>query len=177
MKKQKVTLALVPASLPGANELLTKIGSMERALTAIKEELEATVAQAREVANQKAGPIEEKLASYLLALETFATANRATLLFDEKKSVVLPGGEFGWRISPPKVTYGKGGAEKAIFTLTALNLKQYLRYTAEIDREALLRDRPAVADIRFTQKENFYVKPESEKAPDCFPGTPEQHSA
>jgi phage host-nuclease inhibitor protein Gam len=170
MAARKNPLLPIPSNLAEVNTLLFRIGECERGLEKIKTDLEADLAKAKEMAELSAAPIEETLKRSIKALETYANANRKTLLVGEKKSVVLSGGEFGWRLPPTKVTLAKGGTEQVIQNLLAMKLKQYLRFTTEIDREALLRDRPAVSGVRYTQKEGFFVKPESSKAADSFPG-------
>jgi phage host-nuclease inhibitor protein Gam len=172
MVTKKVSLVLVTSSLAEASELMIKIGCLERELATLSTDLEATIAAARTQINTIAGPIEKKRDEYLKSLKDFATKNRRTLLAEDKKSLTLPGGEFGWRTTPTKVTYSKGDAEQAIKNLQSLNLTAYLRILTEVDREALLRDRPAVSGIRYTQTEKFYVKPESTKTPETFPGEP-----
>ncbi len=146
------------------------IGAKERVIEALMSELEANVATMREVANVAIAPIQHELERLTKSLQIFADQHRSTLCIDDKKSVVLPGGEFGWRWPPTKVTYLKGGAEKALEYLTNNKLEAYLRRTVEVDREALLRDRPTVPGVKYSQKEGFYVKPESGKEPDTFPG-------
>ncbi len=171
MPKKRPVLTQTITSLAEANDILARIGAYEREIEIVKNELEASVASMREVANTEIAPVEKEVERLTKSLQIFADQHRSTLLVGDKKSVVLPGGEFGWRLPPTKVTYGKGGAEQAIKNLTAMNLTQYLRYTAEVDREALLKDRPQVSGVKYTQKEGFYVKPESGKEPDAFPGT------
>lgn len=174
MATRKNPLFPVPSTLAEVNALLFQIGECERNLSDIKTNLEADVAKARSYAETAAAPIEEAHKRYLKALETYANANRKTLLVGERKSVVLTGGEFGWRLPPTKVTFAKGGAEQVIKNLEAMELTQYLRYQTEVDREALLRDRPAVSGVKYSQKEGFFVKPDSSKVPESFPGVADQ---
>jgi len=174
MATRKKSLFPVPANLSEVNALLFKIGECERDLATIKTNLEADVAEARSNAEEAAAPLQEEHKQYVKALLTYASQNRKTLLVGDKKSLVLTGGEFGWRLPPTKVTYAKGGAEQVIKNLEAMKLTQYLRYITEVDREALLRDRPAVSGVKYSQKEGFFVKPDSNKAPESFPGVAEQ---
>ncbi len=160
----------VPASLTEVNTLLFKIGECERELNNIKTTLEAEVAEVRSNAELAAAPLQEEHKRCVKALQTYATANRKTLLVGDKKSLVLTGGEFGWRLPPTKVTFARGGAEQVIKNLETMELTQYLRYITEVDREALLRDRPAVSGVKYSQKEGFFVKPASNKVPESFPG-------
>lgn len=173
MATRKNPLFPVPADLSEVNALLYKIGECERDLTEIQSCMEAAVAKAKATAEQSAAPVEEALKKYVKALETYANAHRKTLLVGDRKSVVLTGGEFGWRLPPTKVAYAKGGAEQVIKNLEAMGLTQYLRQVKEVDREALLRDRPAVSGVKYSQKEGFFVKPDSNKAADSFPGVAE----
>lgn len=171
MKRIRPTLTQTITSLVEANGVLMIIGEKEREITARKSELEASIAAMREAANTEIAPLEQEMDRLTKSLHLFADEHRSTLCGGDKKSVVLPGGEFGWRLPPTKVTYGKGGTEKAIESLTAMKLTQYLRYTVEVDREALLRDRPVVPGVKYSQKEGFYVKPQSAKEPETFPGS------
>lgn len=169
-------LSLVPTSLAEVNIILAKIGECERAIEQAIQTLDAKVATLREEANLEAAPHEEKLKQLTASLLTYATANREVLLAPGKKSVVLPGGEFGWRNTPGKVTFGRGGAEKATKTLEDLGLTKYLRTITEPDKEALLRDRPVITGIKYTKVEAFYVKPASGKEPETFPGKSSRQS-
>jgi phage host-nuclease inhibitor protein Gam len=170
MAARKNPLFPVPADLSEVNTRLYQIGECERDLTEIQSCLEAAVAKAKAAAEQSAAPVEADLKKFVKALETYANAHRKTLLVGDRKSVVLTGGEFGWRLPPTKVVYAKGGAEQVIKNLEAMELTQYLRHVKEVDREALLRDRPAISGLKYSQKEGFFVKPESSKAADSFPG-------
>jgi phage host-nuclease inhibitor protein Gam len=136
--------------------------------------LEARIAELRERANKEVAPLAVELRQKTTQIELFAESNRASLVGEEKKSIVLPAGEFGWRFTPPKITFGKGGAKKVLALLQSLRLKEYIRTTYEVDREALLRDRPQVKGVKYTQDELFYIKPHTEKEPDFYPGTKAQ---
>lgn len=173
MNARKVSLSpivIVPETLAEANNLMLKLGEYERELAATALTLEAAIAGAKDAANQIAGPIEAAHAATAKALEAYATRERKNLLTGTKKSVVLPGGEFGWRTTPGKVSISKVAATTIVDNLRELGLTKYLRVTTEVDREALLKDRPTLAGVRYSKTENFYVKPATEKAPENFPG-------
>ena len=163
-------VVLVPQSLAEANALLLKLGEYERQLAATALTLEAAIAGAKDAANAIAGPIEAAHTAAQKALQAYAVRERRALLPGTKKSVVLPAGEFGWRTTPSKVTIAKASAEGIVANLQNLGLTQYLRVTTEVDREALLKDRPVLQGVRYTQSEKFYVKPATEKQPENFPG-------
>lgn len=173
MNARKVSLSpvvIVPETLAEANNLLMKLGEYERELAATALTLEAAIAGAKDAANVIAGPIEAAHAATVKALEAYATRERKSLLIGTKKSVTLPGGEFGWRTTPGKVSISKVAAATIVDNLKELGLTKYLRVTTEVDREALLKDRPTLAGVRYSKTENFYVKPATDKAPENFPG-------
>jgi phage host-nuclease inhibitor protein Gam len=173
MSAKKVSLrpvVIVPETLAEANNLMLRLGEYERELEATALTLEAAIAGAKEAANQIAGPIEAAHAATVKALEAYANRERKSLLPGTKKSVVLPGGEFGWRTTPGKVTISKVAAESIVDNLKQLGLTKYLRVTTEVDREALLKDRPILSGVRYMQSDKFYVKPATDKAPENFPG-------
>jgi phage host-nuclease inhibitor protein Gam len=172
MARSTSPLALVPASLAEANTLLVRIGTLTRSIEDIKLTLEEDVAKARAAANDAAAPLEAELKRLTASVKAFATAHRSTILPKDKKSVVLPGGEIGWRLPPTRVTIARDGEEKVIGVIEGLGLTEYLRIETTLDREALLRDRPVIAGIKYTQKEQFFVKLVSSKEPGTFPGTP-----
>jgi len=173
MNARKVTslpVVIVPQTLAEANVLLMKLGDYERELAATALTLEAAIAGAKDAANMIAGPVEAAHAATAKALMAYATKNRKVLLVDNKKSVVLPGGEFGWRTTPAKVTIAKASAEGLVANLKDLGLTQYLRVTTVVDREALLKGRPVLQGVSYKQTEKFYTKPATEKHPENFPG-------
>ena len=170
MVRTRSPIVPVLNSLAEANAVLKDIGQHARLIDATERELEAKIALLRDQANKEIAPLEAQLKQKTKQLELFAESNRETLVDGDKKSVVLPAGEFGWRITPPKVTFGKGGAKKVLALLQSLKLKDYIRTISEVDREALLRDRPQVKGVKYTQDELFYIKPHTEKEPDLYPG-------
>lgn len=172
MATKKISPLSPVASLAEASAVLAEVGRLERQIAELNNELEAAVAEIHKKTNRLAGPRSQKREEFVKVLQDYVTKNRKAILTNGKKSLVVPGGEFGWRLPPTKVSYGRGGAKQAVANLQSLKLTQYLRVVVQVDREALLRDRPEVPGVRYSQKEAFYVKPESSKAPEIFPGVP-----
>lgn len=56
----------------------------------------------------------------------------------------------------------KGGELKAIADLKLRRLKKFLRFTVEVDKEALLKDRPAVDGVKYNQNDDFFIEPNAE---------------
>jgi phage host-nuclease inhibitor protein Gam len=170
MARKTSPLALVPASLAEANAVLEQIGELTHQIETVTQDLEAKVAQLRAEANTVAAPLEKRLKLLMASVEAYATLHRAAILPKDKKSLVLPAGEIGWRLPPARVSLCRGGEAKAIETIEDLGLTEFIRSTPSLDKEALLRDRPVIPGIKYTQKEAFYVKPHSGNMPETFPG-------
>lgn len=177
MARRTSHLSIVPTSLAEANALIVKLGECERGIAAIVTDLEAKVAALRETANAAAGPLEAEAKRLTSAIKAYATAHRDVLLPKQKKSVTLPGGEIGWRTTPARVVFGKGGEAKAKENILKLGLPEYLREVITVDKEALLKDKPTITGISYAQTEQFYVKPEAGGEPETFPGTPRAATA
>jgi phage host-nuclease inhibitor protein Gam len=50
-----------------------------------------------------------------------------------------------------------------IATLKKKGLTNYIRVTEELDREALLRDRPTVPHVSYVNRDEFFAKPKLSK--------------
>lgn len=159
-RKSRTSLSLpVPADTTEANAVLFRLSELTRSVEAIESDFAQAVAQLRKEADEQIAPLATEGSQICKGLEVFADTNRATLLVGDEKTVKLSGGSFGWRWTPPKVSTGKAGDDKALATVKALDLP-YVRTQEFLDKEALLRDRPVIAGIRYTQKELFFVEPE-----------------
>ncbi len=170
MKKTRTVVVPVITTLAEANALLREVGATARTITDIELVLESQIAKLREDANKQIAPLALAQKQKLTQLELYAESNRGTL-FPDKKRITLPAGEIGWRFTPPKVTFGKGGAKKVLELLRSLKLSKYIRTTYEVDREALLRDKPVVKGVKYASDELFYANPCAGDEPDVYPGT------
>lgn len=170
MAKKPKRKVYVPTSLQEAAGLLEKYGLLELEKAALQTELEERIAswaiRFREKARGKLTPLEEQLADYVLGLQAFANEHRKTLPTDKNKTITLDTGELYWRDTPPKVSTGKTKEEIIIKRIQALAKEpgkenypdRYLRTVISLDKEALLKDKPAIAGVSYPQREVFYVK-------------------
>jgi phage host-nuclease inhibitor protein Gam len=149
----------VPANLSEANTVLFRVSALSRSVLAIEADYVKQVTELRKAVDAKVAPLVLEREQISLGLQIFAGAHRETLLVQDEKTVRLSGGSFGWRFTPPKVTLGRGGEEKALANLRELELTDYIRIKESLDKEALLRDRPSIAGIKYTQKEEFFLDP------------------
>jgi phage host-nuclease inhibitor protein Gam len=76
----------------------------------------------------------------------------------DKKSVEFSFGTFGWRWTPPKVELQKLTEEALIALLKKLKMKRFVRVKESLDKEALLKERPEISGVKYTQREEFFVE-------------------
>lgn len=159
MARKARRVIIAPASLAEVNKDLFRLGSVDRLIASIENTFAEEVARLRKAADAKLASLVTEREDLMTGINLFADANRASILEADKKSVELSAGVIGWRFSPTKVEFGRGGAEKALATIKGLELKKFIRVKESVDKEALLRDRPVIEGIRFTQKEEFFCEP------------------
>ena len=171
MAKKSRRIITVPASLVEANTSLFRIGAIDRSVSAIESELSEAIARLREEAEARSAPLLSERDDLATGLKLFDETNRATLLENDRKSVRISAGVFGWRLTPTKVQFLRGGAKKVLEAIKELRLKKYLRIKESVDKEALLKDRPVITGVKYVQREEFFLEPASEAVTD--PKVPE----
>ena len=144
-----------------ASGTLHIVGILVRSIENIERELAEKVAALRQEADAAIKPLEVQAANHVLNIELFAVKHRQVLLTTGKKTVTLSTGIFGWRLTPPKVTAGRGGDKKILDILKGLELTKYIRQVESLDKEALLKEKPEIPGVRYTQKEKFFVEPKT----------------
>ncbi len=162
MAKKSRRIITVPASLAEANTSLFRVGAIDRSVSAIENGLSEAIARLREEAEAGSAPLLSERDDLATGLKLFAEANRATLLENDRKSVRISAGVFGWRWTPTKVQFLRGGAKKVLEAIKELKLKKYLRVKESVDKEALLKDRPEIPGVKYVQSEEFFFEPASE---------------
>ena len=158
-KKNPISL---PANLTELNERIALYGSLQRSLNEQETARDTEIAAIRAAHAPELALVAERMTIELNAIETYANANRSSILVGEQKSVSFAAGRIGWRLTPWRVTFQKGGELKAIADLKLRRLKKFLRFTVEVDKEALLKDRPAVDGVKYKQSDDFFVEPNAE---------------
>ncbi len=151
----------VPKSLEGAAEFLAKIGEEQRAINEIQSCLNDAVDELKTKAMDDAKPHQEKVSELVEGLFAYAESNRDELTNGEKrKTVEVPTGTFGWRMTPPAVSLRD--IPSILKNLKALKLKRFIRTKEEVDKEAMLKE-PDVANkvkgVSIGQREEFVAKP------------------
>jgi phage host-nuclease inhibitor protein Gam len=166
-KTRHTPVLSVPADVNEANDSLFRIGALDRSISAIESEYAEAVASLRAEADREAKALLTEREDRITGLNLYATTYRTKLLSGDRKSVKLTGGTFGWRMTPPKVALAKGGEEKALLKIKALGLTQYVRVKESVDREALLKDRPVIPGVSYTQREEFFVEASVDTDPEA----------
>ncbi|MBU2219656.1 host-nuclease inhibitor Gam family protein [Patescibacteria group bacterium] len=151
----------VPKSLDEAAQFLAQIGKEQRATDEIKSGLNAEVDELKAKAMADSEPHQEKVSRLVEGLFAFAEAHRDELTENGKrKTVEVPTGTFGWRMTPPAVKLRD--VEAILENLKSLKLKRFIRTKEEVDKEAMLKE-PDVAKtvkgVSISQHEDFVAKP------------------
>lgn len=161
-------LIAVPATSLEANASLCRVGALDRTIADIELTLDKRIAELRAQAVLRAEALVTEREDRIAGLKRFAETNRSVLLKDGRKFIELPAGVLGWRITPPKVSLARGGEKRAFEMLRRLRLTRYIRTKESLDRELLLRDRPVIEGIKYTQREEFYATATSATDPEAI---------
>jgi len=157
----KKAVIAVPKSLNEAAQFLTRIGEEQRATDKIQSDLNAKVDELKTEAMANVESRQEKISQLVEGLFAYAEAHRDELTDGGKrKTVEVPTGIFGWRMTPPAVSLRD--VKSILKSLKSLGLKRFIRTKEEIDKEAMLKE-PNVATtvkgVSISQHEEFIAKP------------------
>ena len=152
----------VPKNLEEAARLLAEIGKEQRATDEVRLGLNAAVDKLKAEAMAADEPHQEKISQLVEGLFAFAEARRDELTDGGKrKTVEVPTGWFGWRMTPPAVSLHD--VKSILESLKTLELKRFIRTKEEVDKEAMLRE-PEIAKtvkgVSISQHEEFVAKSE-----------------
>ncbi|MBU2634995.1 host-nuclease inhibitor Gam family protein [Patescibacteria group bacterium] len=157
----KRAVVAVPKDLNEAAKFLTQIGQEQRATDKIRSGLNAKVDALKAKAMAEDEPHQEKISQLVEGLFAYAEVHRDELTDGGKrKTVEVPTGIFGWRMTPPSVKLRD--VESVLESLKALKLERFIRTKEEVDKEAMLKE-PETAKIikgvSISQHEDFIAKP------------------
>lgn len=153
----KKSETLVPNSMRQADALLSKLGQTQDAINEIEKELANKIAELKASTTKKLEPLTVGRSNQINALFAFANPLKA-VLSRETKSIVLGSGAFGWRWTPPRVEMIESD-EETIALLKNTGNDAFVRIIEEVDRQALLAERPLIEGISYVQNEEFFVVP------------------
>jgi len=157
--KRQVTS--VPQNLDGAAEFVRQIGERQRFIDKIQLQADAEAGKLRTKAMADITPLQEEIAQLVEGLFAFAESHRKELTKDGKhKTVILPTGQFGWRMTPWAVHISN--TKSVVVILEKLGLKRFIRIEKVPDKEAMLKEKEVAEKVRgvsIKRHEDFVVKP------------------
>lgn len=155
----KKTLSYVPASLTEAMTFLTSIGMKQREINRVKREAKQKVEKINNDAKDSVKKLTKERDAFFNALFSFASSRKEELT-KVNRSQKGEAGTFGWRWTTPYVDIREGLSDQDIIeNLKKTGQSAYIRIVEELDREAMLRDRPTVSGVSYTQRDEFFAKP------------------
>lgn len=159
--KSAAAASSVPQTREQAAQAVAEIGAANRDLSRITADMNDELAQVKERYEQQAEPLRLKINALTQGVQTWAEANRDALTQHGKtKTAALTTGEIAWRLRPPSVRVT--GTEAVLDLLRRMGLKRFIRAKDEVNKEAILNEPGAVAQvagISISQGEDFVVVP------------------
>lgn len=151
----------VPQSRDQATAHIREIGERQRELQRLTAAMNDELAAVKERWETAAQPHQQRIDCLTQGLQMWSEANRETLTQGGKtKTAAFPSGEIAWRLRPPSVRIT--GQEAVLDLLRRLGLNRFIREKPEVNKEAILNEPEAVADvpgISISQGEDFVVTP------------------
>ena len=160
-KLKKTVDVQVPKNLDEVSRFLSRIAQEQRAIDAIKADLNEKVEALQAVATEETNPHVECLGGLFEGLYIFAQANRETLTDGGKrKTIDVPTGTFSWRLAKPAVHLKD--VKEVVKALQTMKLTQFIRVIEEPNKEAMLKEpelAQSVKGVTIKQLEYFTAKP------------------
>ncbi|MBP6888253.1 MAG: host-nuclease inhibitor Gam family protein [Candidatus Pacebacteria bacterium] len=159
----KKTLTIIPKSIQEATSFLVSIGDKQREINRIKRETRTAIDTLKSEADRKVSSLTRDRDAFFVSLFAFAAPKKVELTQDARSQKTVAG-TFGWRWTTPMVDIVEGKTDQDIIAaLKRKGLTAYIRIVEELDREAMLRDRPEVSGVSYTQRDEFFAKPKLKK--------------
>ena len=155
----KKSFTLVPHSITEAISFLVSIGKAQSAINRAKREAKAKVEAIQAETKLTVEGLTKERDVFFNALFAFASARKIEMT-KLTRSQKTSAGVFGWRWTTPYVEIADGKTDEDIIAMLKHNgLKKYVRVIEELDREALLRERPNLFGVSYMQRDEFFAKP------------------
>lgn len=164
-KKTRIKTDAARVSVPQAREsvadYIREIGERQRELARLTADMNDEMAKVKERWEAAAEPHQQRIAALTSGAQIWCEANRDQLTQGGKvKTAAFTTGEIQWRLRPPSVRIT--GQEAVLDLLRRLGLKRFIREKEEVNKEAILNEPEAVANvagIAISQGEDFVVVP------------------
>lgn len=159
----KKSFTYVPASLVEAASFLISIGNKQREINRVKREAKKKVEIITTETKKVVDALTKDRDVFFTSLFAFSSARKEELT-RVTRSQKTAAGTFGWRWTTPYVDLAEGKSDQdVIASLKRKGLTAYIRVVEELDREAMLRDRPEVSGVSYSQRDEFFAKPKLAK--------------
>jgi len=171
-KKTRIKSDAVEHWVPGdrneVNEAIDEIGRVQRERERLQADMNDRLAEVKAEYDAAAKTLGERISELAKGVGLYCEANRASLTRDGRvKFHEFATGVVKWRLTPWSVAISKVGDVLALIKTKGL-AETYIRTKEEINKEALLEDREALADapikgITFKQREEIAIVPNESK--------------
>ncbi len=157
---RQAAVLMVPQNLDEAANFLFLMAEEERTIIKTLADINRQIEELKAQAVKETKPNEKKINRLIHGLFIFAESHRQELTKNnQRKSVPLVSGSFGWHTTSPAI---KIKNTKAVLAeLKRLELKRFIRTKEEIDRRAMLKEpelAKTIKGVSIVQHENFLVK-------------------
>lgn len=151
----------VPQTREEVVEAIAEIGRRQRSCQTIGTVMNDAIAAIKLDAEGQAREHADHITALKSGIQIWCEANRVALTNGGRtKTARFASGEVRWRRSPPRV--GLRGVEAVIEALKAASLGRMLRTKVEVDKDAILKEPAAVAEITgitVSQADEFVIVP------------------
>lgn len=164
--KRAAETATPPETREEAEQMLARLGEIQREKTLLSTALEETLAGERARVEAQALPLTAEAERLTRGIQLWAEANRRSLTNDGRtKTIRLSTGEIAWRARPPSVKLRDQGA--ILEWLMAKGLARFIRTKSEVNREAMLGEPSVAREVPgvtiSSEGEEFVVSPLTEQ--------------
>lgn len=164
--KRAAETVRAPQNREEAEQMLARLGALQREQTILTTALEESLAADRARVEAQALPLKAEAEGLTRGIQLWAEANRPSLTQDNRtKTIRLTTGEIAWRARPPAVRIKDMPA--VLEYLIREGLKKFVREKQEIDREAMLKEPAAARAVPGvtigSEGEDFVVAPLTEQ--------------
>ena len=159
--KQAASSVFIPQSREQSTAAIRELGVLQRDLSRITADMNDALAGVKEEFETRAEPLHNRVAALTQGVQIWSEANRDAITQNGKvKTAVFPSGEVCWRMRPPSARIN--GQEAVLDLLRKLGLGRFIRQKEEVNKEAILNEPEAVANVPgivISQGEDFVVTP------------------
>jgi phage host-nuclease inhibitor protein Gam len=151
----------VPQTREEVTDAIAEIGALQRDLQDLQVRMNDELSAVKLSYEREAEGPALRIDALKAGVQIWCDANRRELTHGDKtKTAHLGSGEVSWHLTPPRVTIR--AADVVMEDLRRRGLTRFIRTVDEINKEAILADKDAVAGVKgitISQKEEFIIKP------------------